>query len=199
MGETSHGFLMREFKRAGWVLSMDLWQTPDGRSKGIGLVEYGSLAEAQAAVDMLDGLEVDGREMMVEMQDDSRSGASRKGKAPPREQKGYKGGKGSKGSHSVFFHNVLYETTPVFLKRMFRKCGDVVDLDLWTAPDGRSKGTGRVEYGFASEAQDAVRMLSGVEVDGRPMIVEFDKDAKGDRKSKKGAGKHFNMKGKGKR
>merc|ERR1712151_1412669 len=134
---------------------------------------------------------------LVEMEDQNRSG--RKGKASPSEQKGYKDGKGSKGSHSVFFHNVLYETTPAFLKRIFRKCGDVVDLDLWTAPDGRSKGMGRVEYGSASEAQGAVRMLSGVEVDGRPKVVEFDKDAKGDRKSKKGAGKHFNMKGKGNR
>jgi RNA recognition motif-containing protein len=55
-----------------------------GRSKGFGFVEMGSDAEAQAAIQALNGKEVDGRALTVN-------------EARPREERGGGGGRGGYG------------------------------------------------------------------------------------------------------
>ncbi|MGA1202444.1 MAG: RNA recognition motif domain-containing protein [Planctomycetota bacterium] len=55
-----------------------------GRSKGFGFVEYSTQEEAQAAIDALDGVELDGRAMRVD-------------EARPREDRPRRGGGGGGG------------------------------------------------------------------------------------------------------
>ena len=72
------------FKPHGSVVSAQVIMDRDsGRSKGFGFVEMGSEAEAQAAINALNGKEVNGRALTVNeakpREDKPRSGGSRGG------------------------------------------------------------------------------------------------------------------------
>ena len=45
-------------------------------------------------------------------------------------------------------------------------------------PDGRSKGCGIVQYASAKEAKIAIRRLTDTELDGRPIFVREDREAR---------------------
>jgi RNA recognition motif-containing protein len=80
---TTDGVLQQMFAEFGKVQSAQVIIDRDtGRSKGFGFVEMGSDQEAQAAIQALDGKEVDGRMLKVN-------------EARPREERG--GGRGGYG------------------------------------------------------------------------------------------------------
>jgi RNA recognition motif-containing protein len=63
---TSKEELEEAFSKAGSVVSASIVMDREtGRSKGFGFVEMGSDAEAQAAIDMWNGKEYDGRSLTV--------------------------------------------------------------------------------------------------------------------------------------
>ncbi len=63
---TSKEELEDAFSKAGSVVSASIVMDREtGRSKGFGFVEMGSDAEAQAAIDMWNGKEFDGRSLTV--------------------------------------------------------------------------------------------------------------------------------------
>jgi RNA recognition motif-containing protein len=77
--------LERMFEEFGTVNSAQVIMDRDtGRSKGFGFVEMGSDAEAQAAIEALNGKNVDGRNLTVN-------------EAKPREDRGSGGGRGGYG------------------------------------------------------------------------------------------------------
>jgi RNA recognition motif-containing protein len=63
--KTSWQTLKDHMRTAGEVVRADIFQTPDGRSKGCGVVEYAVLSEAQKAIKQLHGTRLDGREINV--------------------------------------------------------------------------------------------------------------------------------------
>jgi len=73
---------------------------------------------------------------------------------------------------SVIFRNVPFEITDVYLRRLFEKMGPVTNFEVLTLPDGRSRGTGVVEYATSNSALRAYNNLHGEIVGGRPMIVD---------------------------
>jgi RNA recognition motif-containing protein len=80
-----NGDLQQMFEAHGAVQSAQVIMDRDtGRSKGFGFVEMGSDAEAQAAIDALNGKNVDGRNLTVN-------------EARPREERGGGGGRGGYG------------------------------------------------------------------------------------------------------
>ena len=84
----SNSDLQQLFEEFGTVQSAQVIMDRDtGRSKGFGFVEMGSDAEAQAAIDALNGLNLDGRNLTVN-------------EARPREDRGGGGrGGGGRGSY----------------------------------------------------------------------------------------------------
>ena len=77
--------LSQLFEAHGTVQSAQVITDRDtGRSKGFGFVEMGSEAEAQAAIQALNGKEVEGRALTVN-------------EAKPREERGGRGGSGGGG------------------------------------------------------------------------------------------------------
>jgi RNA recognition motif-containing protein len=80
-----NGDLQQMFEAHGAVQSAQVIMDRDtGRSKGFGFVEMGSDAEAQKAIDSLNGKSVDGRNLTVN-------------EARPREERGGGGGRGGYG------------------------------------------------------------------------------------------------------
>ncbi len=63
---TTEDALREAFEQAGTVTSAKIiMDKVTNRSRGFGFVEMGSAEEAQAAIDMWDGKELDGREINV--------------------------------------------------------------------------------------------------------------------------------------
>jgi len=223
--ETTASYLMKKFKNCGQVESFELWMTPDGRSKGMGTVVFSSAEDAEVAVEAMQDVDIDGRLLLVELEDPDRGyserhdgkgdepkghgkgkgkGGEHKGKGKGEEHRGKGKGKGGGGSGSckAFFKNVNFDTTAGFLQSIFKRHGHVLELHLWTTPDGRSKGMGTAEYASQAEARDAVQSLDGFTVDGRPMHVEMEDPTRSNPSGKgddaKGAGKGGFDKGGGK-
>jgi RNA recognition motif-containing protein len=83
--EVTDGDLLKMFEPHGTVQSAQVIMDRDtGRSKGFGFVEMGNDAEAQAAIQALNGQEVEGRALKVN-------------EARPREDRGGGGGRGGFG------------------------------------------------------------------------------------------------------
>lgn len=85
---TSEDALRKVFEPYGEVVSVNLITDRDsGRPKGFGFVEMGSAEEAQAAKDALNGTDVDGRALNVDI-------AKEQAPRAPRSGGGYGGGGG---------------------------------------------------------------------------------------------------------
>lgn len=57
------------FARFGGIASVSVVKTPDGRSRGFCFVEFEKASEGQAAIDALNGEEVEGRAIIVQKSD----------------------------------------------------------------------------------------------------------------------------------
>jgi RNA recognition motif-containing protein len=98
VGNLSYGLtdsdLQRLFEAHGTVQSAQVIMDRDtGRSKGFGFVEMGSDAEAQKAIDALNGTEVEGRNLTVNEARPKPDGGGRGGGGG----RGYGGGGGGRG------------------------------------------------------------------------------------------------------
>lgn len=90
---TTEDGLRTAFAQAGSVTSASIITDREtGRSRGFGFVEMASDAEAQAAMEMWDGQELDGRRLKV-------NEARPMGDRPPRSGGSSRGGSGSRGGY----------------------------------------------------------------------------------------------------
>jgi cold-inducible RNA-binding protein len=72
----------------------------------------------------------------------------------------------------LYVGNLSYSTTQERLQEIFSQAGTVASAVVITDKfSGRSKGFGFVEMSAEDEAQKAVEMYNGYELDGRKLIV----------------------------
>jgi RNA recognition motif-containing protein len=72
----------------------------------------------------------------------------------------------------LFVGNLSWGVTNEMLTEAFSQAGNVVSATVLTDKmTGRSKGFGFVEMSTEEEAQSAINMLDGQELDGRPIKV----------------------------
>ncbi|CAK0821369.1 unnamed protein product, partial [Prorocentrum cordatum] len=64
--ETTEKFLRDRFERVGEIKTFMLFTTPDGKSKGMGVVEFGSASEAERAYNEIHNTSVSGRPITVD-------------------------------------------------------------------------------------------------------------------------------------
>ncbi|MBI2411160.1 MAG: RNA-binding protein [Candidatus Kerfeldbacteria bacterium] len=73
----------------------------------------------------------------------------------------------------LFVGGISYSTTEDGLREAFAQAGNVVSCNIiMDKMTGRSKGFGFVEMGSDEEAQAAIQMWNGQELDGRRLKVD---------------------------
>lgn len=73
----------------------------------------------------------------------------------------------------LYVGSLSYDTTEDALKELFSQAGTVNSVAIIVDKNsGRSKGFGFVEMSSEEEAQKAIEMFNGAELDGRKLIVD---------------------------
>lgn len=73
----------------------------------------------------------------------------------------------------LYIGNLNYDTTEESLKETFEEAGTVESCDIITdRRSGKSKGFGFVEMSTEEEAEKAMDMFDGSEIDGRSVKVD---------------------------
>lgn len=76
----------------------------------------------------------------------------------------------------LYVGNMSFETSEDALKALFAQAGTVVSVDVIKDRfSGRPKGFAFIEMGSQADAEKAIALLNGKEVDGRPLTVNVAK------------------------
>lgn len=129
------------------------------RPRGFGFVTFANREDAMTAMEKLDGTELDGRTIRIS-------------ESKPREKSN--GAFNASGSAEVklFVGNLSFDTKTEAIKALFESVGQVNDCYM---PSDRGSGRPR---GFAfvtmpaADAEEAVRKLTGEDLDGRAIRIE---------------------------
>jgi len=164
VGNLSWSVTWRELKdhmksTGGDVTRADILQTPDGRSKGCGIVEFATAEEASEAIATLNDSELMGRQIFVREDREAEKAADAVSKR-------------------VYVGNLAYGVAWQDLKDHMREAGEVQFAEVMMMQDGRSKGCGIVEFVDAEGAQNAIETLNDTELCGRQIFVREDREQK---------------------
>jgi RNA recognition motif-containing protein len=177
--DTSWQDLKDYFRQCGDVDNAEVIEGADGKKKGFGIVRFKSERDANNAISRLDGVEFQGRNLVVrfDRRDSDGGGQSnnsnRRGGGESSDFHG--GGGGGGGGCKLFVGNLSFDTSWQDLKDYFRQCGDVDNAEVIEGADGRKKGFGIVRFSSERDANNAIRRLDGVEFQGRNLEVRFDR------------------------
>ena len=83
---------------------------------------------------------------------------------------------GEKG-FQLFVNNISWKTSSQALEDHFRQIGAVEHSIVATDRNGRHKGFGFVRYASAKDSARAIESLNGVELMGRRLVVQLDREA----------------------
>lgn len=180
--------LKDHFKATGCeVTRADILASPDGRSKGCGIVEFETAEGASRAVLTLNDTELMGRQIFVreDREDGSSGGYYTQQPGPAAGGAAQEGGdaQGEGGGDSqncrVYVGNLSWDVAWQDLKDHMRDAGDVVFAEVMTESEGRSKGCGIVEYATPEEAKEAINTMNDTELNGRMIFVREDRELGG--------------------
>jgi RNA recognition motif-containing protein len=179
--------LREHFSKYGSVADLTVVTDREtGNSRGFAFVTFSSPSEASAAVDALDGYEVDGRELRVNLSkpreartQDSGYGGGRGDNSYGNRGGGGGGGGGAVDTNKVFVGNLGWDTTQEDLQSAFSQYGQLTDVKLVTDRDtGNSRGFAFVTYANSEAAESAIQQMDGQELDGREIRVNISQPKK---------------------
>jgi RNA recognition motif-containing protein len=146
------------FCGAGIVKNCNIFKRPDGKSKGSGIVKFATTDDARMALKLKD-TDFMGRRIL--MREDSRDHVA------PRN---------SSRECRVFVSNLPYDVTRQGLRDHMETCGaKVKHVTIFNRPDGKSKGSGIVEFGTGDDTRMALK-LNRRELMGRQIFVRADRE-----------------------
>jgi RNA recognition motif-containing protein len=191
--------LLEHFKAFGLeVTNGNVLTSPDGRSKGCGIVELTSPEAVNEAIQKLNDTDLKGRQIFVREDRGGRTGGGASGGGGGYGRGGYgfeRGGRGRgrTGSYGgrrinnfstnenakdrrVYVGNLSWEVAWQDLKDHMLEAGDVVRAEVIKEPSGRSKGCGIVEFATDEGAKKAIATLTDTELKGRRIFVREDRE-----------------------
>ena len=152
-----------------------------GRSRGFGFVTVPSVAVADEAIAALDGADVDGRSIRVNVSV-AREDRPPRPDRPPRGDRPDRPPRGDGGARrgydfdgrKVYFGNLSWGMDHLDLQDLCGEFGTVEDSRLVTDREtNRSRGFGFVTMSTPEEAEEVVNQLNGQDVDGRVLRVNI--------------------------
>jgi len=180
-----------ELSKFGNVVSCDTGTVRSGRTRGWAIVEMGSESDANACINEANGLELDGRPLIIRFDaKPDKPQVSRAPRAAPGGGGGGGKGGGGKGGGDpslegkpenstglqIVVRNLPWSVTSEMLRGTFEQIGPVLHAEvICHADSGRSKGWGTVCFNSEGDAADAIARFGGVELAGRPMTVMVDR------------------------
>ncbi|KAK9315958.1 hypothetical protein V1522DRAFT_350640 [Lipomyces starkeyi] len=165
-------WLKREFEEVGEVVSARIvFDKHSGKSKGFGYVDFADAASAQKAIDELQGKEIDGRPVNLDLsaaRPAENSGTNRNARAEKF------GDKLSEPSDTLFLGNLSFSVDRDNLFEVFGAHGNVLNVRLPTNPETEQlKGFGYVQFSSVEEAKDALDALNGTPIAGRSVRIDY--------------------------
>ncbi|CAM9886146.1 unnamed protein product [Chrysoparadoxa australica] len=132
----------------------------NGQSRGFGFATYSSPQEAETAIAEMNGRELDGRSLNVNI-------------SQPRTQR-RDSFEVDANDTKLYVGNLGWDTTTDDLRNAFSSYGNLVDCVVISDREtGQSRGFGFCTYETGGEAQDAIAQMDGVDLDGRQIKVNL--------------------------
>lgn len=205
------------------VYFTQLYEGPDGKPSGSGVVEVRGKDVAEKAIDLLHRYEIKGRSIIVreerekdrlrhEHQKGDNRGMDNSSSGKPSLMSGAANLLGAMGNanmmnmlssgsmmgglggssfnmqvlsqlgielscitNQVFVANLDYKVTVAKLEEIFKIAGNVIEVDLKTDKEGKSRGMGTVRFEHPIEAVQAIALFNGQYLYERQMGVRMDK------------------------
>ncbi|KAL0323035.1 UNVERIFIED_CONTAM: Polyadenylate-binding protein 8 [Sesamum angustifolium] len=144
------------FSSFGNILSCKIATDPNGQSKGYGFVQFDSEEAAQSAIDKLNGMLINDKQVYVGhfLRKQERETALHKTKF-----------------NNVYVKNLAESTTDDDLMKIFGEYGAITSSVVMRDADGKSKCFGFVNFENADDAAKAVEALNGKKVDDKEWYV----------------------------
>ena len=156
-------WLKQTIESAGTVKDIDwLMHADTGKWKGSVFCTMESAAEASAAAASLNGKDVEGRPMKVEVATPKKAAS---GRTPVLEE--------NPPSENVFLGNLSWSVTEEALRALFEPCGAISRIK-WLEKDGEFRGMAFLDFETIEAATNAVA-LNGSDLSGRPVRANFSK------------------------
>ncbi|KAL6317523.1 hypothetical protein AAG906_030276 [Vitis piasezkii] len=144
------------FSAFGNILSCKIATDPSGQSKGYGFVQFDNEESAQNAIDKLNGMLINDKQVYVGqfLRKQERDTALNKTKF-----------------NNVYVKNLSESTTEEDLKNIFGEFGTITSVVVMRDGDGKSKCFGFVNFENADDAAEAVEALNGKKFDEKEWYV----------------------------
>ncbi|KAK6946081.1 Polyadenylate-binding protein/Hyperplastic disc protein [Dillenia turbinata] len=151
-----HKALHDTFSAFGNILSCKVATDSSGQSKGYGFVQFDNEEAAQRAIEKLNGMLLNDKQVFVGpfLRKQERESAVDKTKF-----------------NNVFVKNLSESTTDEELKRIFGEFGAITSAVVMRDEDGKSKCFGFVNFENADDAARAVEVLNGKKFDDKEWYV----------------------------
>lgn len=151
-----HKALHDTFSSFGNILSCKIATDSNGQSKGFGFVQFDAEEGAQNAIEKLNGMLINDKQVYVghfvrKQERDTNLGGTR--------------------FNNVYVKNLSESTTDDDLKNAFGEYGPITSAVVMRDADGKSKGFGFVNFDNAEDAANAVEALNGKKFDDKEWYV----------------------------
>lgn len=143
------------FEQFGKIVSAKVSVGLDGKSRGFGFIQFDTPEAATAAVEKVNGMQIEGRKVFV----------------GPFQKKTERGGEGQSKFTNVFVKNLSTDVDEAALKTMFDAYGPTSSIAIMRGEDGTHKGFGFVSFAEPEAAAAAVAGHNGKEVGGKALFV----------------------------
>lgn len=144
-------------------------------SKGYGFVTFADVEDAQRAKEELNGTELKGKKIKVEIAEArQREGEEKRPKASDRVKAEREQQMKDAQTPKLIVRNLPWTVkTPEDLQKLFRSYGKVNFVNLPKKPNGELRGFGFVSLRGKKNAEKAIQELNGKEIDERPIAVDW--------------------------
>jgi len=148
--------IWEHFADCGDLEDVSMPQDDSGRHKGIAFLRFADEGSVRTAL-AKDGSDLKGRWVRVQLR-----------KKPIRSEK-------PEGCTTLFVGNIAWSASERLLFDIFAECGEVTSVRLMRDDSGRSRGYGWVDFADEESLDRAMESMSGVEIEGREVRLDYGK------------------------